>query len=178
MVAAAVSRVRARTGSDSASSPQRRRPSAATWVIVGVPVVLALTFVWQIGSGFLRADSATRDAVAISSLTLNADPRGSRIDMVLVDSSGRDTAPSEADLTVKLREPDGTLWQTTRHAAAKDFTALSADSPNGGRIGYSVVVPASDWVRAPRRGGQASVWVTVQPGSGPAFSSTAEQSFP
>ena len=175
MVAAAVSRVR--TSSASAGATTRRRPTAATLVIIGVPVLLALTFVWQIGSGLLRTDSTLHDAVAVSSLTLQADPVGSRIDFVLADRAGRDTTTT-ADVTIRLREPDGTVWQNTRRLTPADFTTVSTDGRGVVRTGYSLVVPATDWLRAPRRGGQASVSVTVQPTSGEPFSGTAEQRFP
>lgn len=175
MVAAAVSRVR--TTSASAGAGARPRPTAATLVIIGVPVLLVLTFVWQIGGGFLRADATLHDAVAVSSLTLKADPLGSRIDFVLVDRTGQDTTTT-GDVTIRLREPDGTLWQNTRHLTPSDFTLLSSDGQGTARTGYSVLVPATDWLRAPRRGGQASVSVTIQPTNGDAVSGTAEQLFP
>ncbi|GAC1315170.1 MAG: hypothetical protein NVSMB2_06070 [Chloroflexota bacterium] len=175
MVAAAVSRVRTPLGS--AGATPRRGPTAATLVIIGVPVLLALTFVWQIGSGLLRTDTSVHDAVAVSSLTLKADPLGSRIDFVLADRGGQD-ATTSGDITIRLREPDGTVWQTTRHVATSEFAALSSDAQGATRTGYSVIVPATDWLRAPRRGGQASVTVTVQPTSGEPFSGTAEQRFP
>lgn len=175
MVAAAISRVRTPLGSPGATS--RRRPTAATLVIIGLPVLLALTFVWQIGSSLLRTDTSAHDAVAVSSLTLKVDPLGSRIDLVLADRGGHDTTTS-GDITIRLREPDGTVWQNTRHVATSDFTPLSSDGQAATRMGYTVIVPATDWLRAPRRGGQASVSVTVQPTSGGPFSGTAEQRFP
>jgi hypothetical protein len=47
-----------------------------------------------------------------------------------------------------------------------------------GRTGYSVVIPASDWLRAPRRGGSATVSVSIQPTDGTPFSTVAEERFP
>ena len=47
-----------------------------------------------------------------------------------------------------------------------------------GRVGYSVVVPATDWLRAPRRGGSATVSINVQPADGTPFSTVAEERFP
>lgn len=175
MVAAAISR--ARTSSASAGAGARRRPTAATLLIIGLPILLAVTFVWQVGSGLLRADATLHDAVAVSSLALKADPLGSRIEFVLVDRTGQDTTTT-GDVTIRLREPDGTLWQNTRHLTPGDFTSLSSDGQGTPRTGFSVVVPATDWLRAPRRGGQASVSVTVQPANGDPVSGTAEQRFP
>jgi hypothetical protein len=47
-----------------------------------------------------------------------------------------------------------------------------------GRLGYAVVIPASDWLRAPRRGGAATVTITVTPTDGTPFSTVAEERFP
>jgi hypothetical protein len=162
-----------------ASTPPepRVRRSAATWVIIGVPVVLLLLFVWQVGSSILRTEIAIRDAVAVSRVSLEADPLGSRIDFVLVDRVGQDTTVS-GDLNIKLREPDGTLWQTTRRVSASDFAVLPGGGLLSGRLGYSVVIPPSDWLRAPRRGGSASVSVSVVPADGAPFSTVAEERFP
>jgi hypothetical protein len=146
-------------------------------VIIGVPVVLLLLFVWQVGSSMLRTEIAIRDAVAVSRVSLEADPLGSRIDFVLVDRVGQDTTVS-GDLNIKLREPDGTLWQTTRRVSASDFAVLPGGGLLSGRLGYSVVIPPSDWLRAPRRGGSASVSVSVVPADGVPFSTVAEERFP
>jgi hypothetical protein len=146
-------------------------------VIIGVPVVLLLLFVWQVGSSMLRTEIAIRDAVAVSRVSLEADPLGSRIDFVLVDRVGQDTTVS-GDLNIKLREPDGTLWQTTRRVSASDFAVLPGGGLLSGRLGYSVVIPPSDWLRAPRRGGSASVSVSVVPADGAPFSTVAEERFP
>ena len=59
-----------------------------------------------------------------------------------------------------------------------DFVPLQTGGLLAGRIGYSVVIPASDWLRTPRRGGAASVTVIVQPTDGTAFSTVAEERFP
>jgi hypothetical protein len=146
-------------------------------VIIGVPVVLLLLFVWQVGSSILRTEIAIRDAVAVSRVSLEADPLGSRIDFVLVDRVGQDTTVS-GDLNIKLREPDGTLWQTTRRVSASDFAVLPGGGLLSGRLGYSVVIPPSDWLRAPRRGGSATVSVSVVPADGAPFSTVAEERFP
>jgi hypothetical protein len=146
-------------------------------VIIGVPVVLLLLFVWQVGSSMLRTEIAIRDAVAVSRVSLEADPLGSRIDFVLVDRVGQDTTVS-GDLNIKLREPDGTLWQTTRRVSASDFAVLPGGGLLSGRLGYSVVIPPSDWLRAPRRGGSATVSVSVVPADGAPFSTVAEERFP
>src|SRR5262252_6667339 len=121
MVAAAVS-TRVRTtvvnggpgvGQGQGARVKKSRGSAATWVVIGVPVLLALTLVWQIGSSLVRTEIAVRDAVAVSRVSLEADPLGSRIDFVVVDRSGQETTMN-GDMSIKLREPDGTLWQIAR----------------------------------------------------------------
>ena len=156
---------------------RRSRGSAAMWVIIGVPVLLALSLAWQIGSGLVRTEIAVRDAVAVSRVSLEADPLGSRIDFVVVDRSGQETTLN-GDMTIKLREPDGTLWQTVRSVTAADFGPLPEGGLLAGRVGYSVVVPATDWLRAPRRGGSATVTINVQPSDGTPFSTVAEERFP
>jgi hypothetical protein len=135
-------------------------------------------FLWQIGSGFIHTDVVVRQAVAVGRVSLESDPAGSRVDIVVVDRVGQETTVN-GTLGVKLREPDGTLWQTTRTVSANDFQPLPDGGLLAGRSGYSVIVPASDWARAPRRGGSATVSITVQPsGDGPAFSTVAEERFP
>ena len=156
---------------------RRSRGSAAMWVIIGVPVLLALSLAWQIGSGLVRTEIAVRDAVAVSRVSLEADPLGSRIDFVVVDRSGQETTLN-GDMTIKLREPDGTVWQTARSVTAADFGPLPEGGLLAGRVGYSVVVPATDWLRAPRRGGSATVTINVQPSDGTPFSTVAEERFP
>jgi hypothetical protein len=163
----------------SGSSVTRKGPrvSAATAVMIGVPVILLLTFVWQIGSSMLHTEIAVRDAVAVSRVSLEPDVNGSRIDLVLVDRVGQDTTV-RGNLNVKLREPDGTVWQTTRAVTAADFVPINGSGLLNGRLGYTVLVPASDWLRAPRRGGSATVSVGVEPTDGTAFSTVAEERFP
>jgi hypothetical protein len=90
---------------------------------------------------------------------------------------GQETTVS-GDLNVKLREPDGTVWQTTRSVTAADFRTLPEGGLLAGRTGYSVLIPASDWLRAPRRGGSATVSLGIQPTEGAAFSTVAEERFP
>jgi hypothetical protein len=175
MVAAAVaSRPRANAVPSASRKPRR---SAGTWVIIGVPALLILTFVWQVSSSVLRNDIAVRDAVAVSRVSLEADPLGSRIDLVLVDRVGQDTTVN-GDLNIGLREPDGTVWQISRGVTAADFVSVRDGGLLAGRLGYSVVIPATDWVRAPRRGGSATVSVSVQPTDGTPFSTVAEERFP
>ena len=159
------------------NSKANKSRQAGTWVIIGVPVLLALTFVWQIGSSLLHTEIAVRDAVAVSRVSLEADPAGARVDFALVDRTGRDTTVN-GDVQVKLREPDGTLWQTSRTLSAADFGPLPEGGLLAGRLGYSVVIPASDWLRAPRRGGAATVSINVQPSDGAEFSTVAEERFP
>src|SRR5438105_5924286 len=150
-------------------APKTKRP-VGTWVMIGIPVLLGLFFVWQLVSPFLRSEIIVHTPVAVSRVTLEPDPQGSRIDMVIVDRAGNETSVS-GDLTVKLREPDGAVWQTTRSISSGDFVPLANPGLLNGRVGYSIVVPATDWMRAPRHGGAATVTVTVQPyGGGTAFS--------
>jgi hypothetical protein len=147
------------------------------WVIIGVPILLALVFAWQLATTLLHTDIAVRSAVAISRVSLEADPLGSRVDLVLVDRIGQDTTLNGA-MTIKLREPDGTVWQTTRGVTPADFVPLQIGGLLAGRLGYSVTVPNSDWMRAPRRGGAATVSVDVTPAEGTTFSTVAEERFP
>ena len=187
MVAAAIStRARATAlngGTGAGQSPgqgakvKKSRRSAATWVIIGVPVLLALSLAWQIGSSLLRTEIAVREAVAVSRVSLEADPLGSRIDFVVVDRSGQETTVN-GDMAIKLREPDGTVWQIARNVSAADFGPLPEAGLLAGRVGYSVVVPATDWLRAPRRGGSATVSINIQPTDGAPFSTVAEERFP
>jgi hypothetical protein len=148
------------------------------WVIIGVPALLLLTFVWQVASGFMHTEIAVRQPVAVGRVSLESDPAGSRIDFVVVDRVGQETTLN-GTLDVKLREPDGTLWQTSRTVNSDNFKPLPDSSLLAGRTGYSVVVPASDWVRAPRRGGTATVSINAQPNDdGTPFSTVAEERFP
>jgi hypothetical protein len=187
MVAAAAS-ARARTtaapggagagqnfGQGSQFKPSRR--SLGSWVIIGVPVLLALTFAWQIGSSLFRTEIVAHDAVAVSRVSLEADASGSRIDFVVVDRGGQETTLT-GDLQIKLREPDGAVWQTSRSVSGSDFRPLPDGGLLAGRLGYSVTVPATDWLRAPRRGGAATVSINVVPTDGTAFSTVAEERFP
>jgi hypothetical protein len=145
--------------------------------MIGVPVVLGLLFAWQMVAPLLRADSAVRDAVGISRVSLETDPIGTRIDLVMVDRVGQDTTVT-GDLNLTLREPDGTLWQTSRSVSPADFGVLAAGGLLSGRTGLTVVVPAKDWIRPPRRGGATTVTVSVQPSSGAVFSTVEEARFP
>jgi len=154
-----------------------RRP-LGTYVLIAIPAVLAATFLWQIASGLFHTEVATRQAVAVGQVTLEGDPLGSRVDFVLVDRVGQDTT-ADASVNVRLREPDGTVWQTTRSLADSDYVRLPDTSLLAGRTGYSVLVPASDWARPPRQGGLATVSVTVTPNDdSPSFSTDAQQRFP
>jgi hypothetical protein len=148
------------SGSGSADGDAQRR-SLAGWVLIGVPALLGLMFVWQIASGFVHTETVDHAPAAISSVRLEPDPAGVRVDVVLVDRQGAETSAA-GDLTITLREPDGAVWQSTRAVAPEEFSALPAGHLAAGRLGYSILVPAADWVRAPRRGGSASVSVTLQ----------------
>jgi hypothetical protein len=178
MTAAAINS-RLRPSAPPVKPVKKGRRSAGAIAIVGVPVMLILLLAWQVGSSLLRTEIAVRDAVAVSRVSLepSSDPAGSRVDLVLVDRVGQATTVT-GDLTVKLREPDGTVWQTTRSVSVADFGPLPDGGLLAGRLGYSVAIPASDWVRAPRRGGAATVSVSVQPAERGPFSTVAEERFP
>jgi hypothetical protein len=134
-------------------------------------------FVWQIVSPLLRAEIAVRDAVGFSRVSLEADPLGSRIDFAVVDRVGQETTVN-GDVTIKLREPNGTVWQSNRSITAANFVILPEGGLLAGRTGYSVVIPTSDWLRAPRRGGAATVSVSITPTERATFSTVAEERFP
>jgi hypothetical protein len=155
---------------------KKSRRSVGTYVIIGVPIMLLLLFAYQVASGLLHNEIAIRDAVAVSRVSLEPDQAGSRINLVLVDRVGQDTTVN-GELSIKLREPDGTVWQTTRTVSGADFLPLKGGLL-GGRMGYSVVIPATDWLRAPRRGGSATVSVNVVRADGMPFSTVAEERFP
>jgi len=182
MVAAATVRPRSSVSAGSSGfnltqSLKRARRSAGTWIIIGIPILLLTLFVWQIVSPLLRTEIAVRDAVGFSRVSLEADPAGSRIDFAVVDRVGQETTVT-GDVNIKLREPDGTVWQTTRSIAPANFVTLPEGGLLSGRTGYSVVIPASDWLRAPRRGGSATVSVSIKPTDGVLFSTVAEERFP
>jgi len=149
-----------------------------TYVLIAVPLVLAATFIWQIASSMFHTEIVVRQAVAVGRVSLEADPAGSRVDFVLVDRVGEETT-FDGDVSIRVREPDGTVWQTTRTLSDGDFQPLPDTSLLAGRIGYSVLVPASDWARPPRRGGLATVSISVNSsGDGPSFSTDSQQLFP
>jgi hypothetical protein len=178
MVAAASVRPRATPSPPTPVINRRRSIPIAKLALFAIPAFLAATFIWQIASPMLRTEVAIREAVSVGRVSLEADPAGSRIDFVLVDRVGQQTT-ADGTVSVTLREPDGTLWQTTRSVSAGDFQPLPEGGLLAGRLGYAVVIPASDWARAPRRGGAASVTVSVVPsGDGPTFSTVAEERFP
>jgi hypothetical protein len=156
----------------------KARRSMGTYVLIAVPVLLAATFIWQIASSMLHTEVVVRQAVAVGRVSLESDPAGSRVDFVVVDRVGQETT-FDGDVTIRLREPDGTVWQTTRTLSAADFQRLPDSSLLAGRLGYSVLVPAADWARAPRRGGLATVSISVNGGdTGPSFSTDSQQLFP
>jgi hypothetical protein len=162
-----------------ATDQQPRQRSFASWVLIGVPSLLGLFFIWQIASGFVHTETVDHAPVGVSSIRLEPDPLGIRVDVVLVDRQGTETTGS-GDLTIKLREPDGAVWQNTRALSPDDFQPLPASHLLASRIGYSVLVPGTDWMRAPRRGGSTSVSVTFQShddGAAP-ITRQAEERFP
>lgn len=164
--------------SRSPSLRSRKAPrSTGWWVMIGVPTLLLTVFAWQVISPMLRSEAAVRNAVGFSRVSLEADPAGARIDFAVVDQVGQETT-LDGEVNIRLREPDGTLWQTTREITAANFAMLPAGGLLAGRTGYSVVIPASDWPRAPRRGGSATVSVTMTPTGRVPFSTVTEERFP
>src|SRR5579862_2274304 len=106
MVAAASARIRpAAVG----VAGRPRRPWG-TYVLIAIPLVLAATFVWQIASSMFHTEIVVRQAVSVGQVTLEPDPAGSRVDFVVVDRVGQETTTS-GDVSVRVREPDGTIWQ-------------------------------------------------------------------
>lgn len=178
MVAAATTRVRPVIPTPPPAGPvvQPRRPTAAM-VAVGIAVLMVGTFLWQVGSPYLRNEAVVRGATAVGRVSLESDPIGSRIDVVLVDRVGEQTTVT-GTVDVSLREPDGTLWKTSRSITPADFQPLPDGGLLAGRVGYAVYVPASDWARPPRQGGAATVSVTVRPADAEAFSAQAQERFP
>jgi hypothetical protein len=172
-----MARLSVANGRSSNSTPRSPR-SLGSLVLIGVPTLLGLLFAWQLTQSLVRSDVVIRGAVAVSRVALEADPNGTRVEMVLVDRAGSETTVN-ADVNIKVREPDGSVWQVTRTVGGSDFKTLPAGGLLSGRLGYTVLIPSTDWVRAPRRGGAASVSVTVQPSDGSsAFSTMAEERFP
>ncbi len=164
----------------SAAPPRAARTSrpVGVWVMVGVPTLLGMLFIWQVAAGLLKSEIGVRGAVGIARVSLEPDPAGARVDFVVIDRAGVDTSIS-GELQVRVREPDGMVWQTSRPISAGDFQPLPASSLLNGRLGYSVVVPAGDWARPPRRGGSATVSVSIAPADGGSTLSTvAEERFP
>jgi hypothetical protein len=154
--------------------PRRARRNFGTWVIIGVPILLGLYLAWTVFAPLMHTETAVRSAVAASRVSLETDPLGSRIDLVLVDRVGQDTTFT-GDMNITLREPDGTVWQSSRAITATDFVRLQDGGLLAGRTGYALVIPATDWLRAPRRGGAATVSVSVLTTDGAAFSTVAEE---
>jgi hypothetical protein len=168
--------LRSQTRGFSAPSRTARR-SAGTWALIGVPLFLLALFAWQVGASLWHTDVVVRGAVAVARASLETDPAGLRVDLVVVDRVGLDTTV-DGMVNVKLRDPDGGVWQNARAVTAADFVQLPAGGLLAGRLGYSVVIPSADWLRSPRRGGSAMVTVSVQPTAGTPFSSVDEERFP
>jgi hypothetical protein len=152
--------------------------SKGMWVLIAVPLVLAVTFVWQLAGNMFHTDAVVRQAVGVGQVALEPAPTGTRVDVVLVDRYGQETTFT-GSLNLSLREPDGAVWQTTRSVSPSDFQPLSDNSLLAGRTGYSVIVNARDWARPPRRGGLGTVSITASSDDGQqAFSSQSQQRFP
>lgn len=178
MVSAAVSRFRVGSPDGSVQRGTRKaRPSAAMYLIIGLPILLGLTLIWQLGSMIFHVDFGARDPVAVSSVILEADPIGARLDFTVVDRAGEETTVN-GDINISVREPDGALWNSTRHVSSSDFGPLLDGGLLDGRTGYSVVIPASDWARAPRRGGTAVATVSIARPDADPISVVADVRFP
>jgi hypothetical protein len=148
------------------------------YLLMAIPLLLALTFVWQVASGMFHTEEVVRQPVAVGQVSLDPDPAGMRLDFVLVDRVGEATA-FNGTLNVTLRDPDGATWETTRNVAPADFQALPEDSLLSGRTGYSLVINARDWARPPRRGGLAMVTITATPNDeSEPFSTKSQQRIP
>jgi hypothetical protein len=132
---------------------------------------------WQIGSGLVQSQLGDLTAVGITRINLEPDTDGARVEVVIVDRLGRETT-ANGEMTVKVREPEGSVWQVTRSVSESDFHRLSADSLLNGRTGYTLLVPTIDWARPPRHGGAATISVSFQPTDGPPFQAVAEERFP
>jgi hypothetical protein len=171
--------IRPRSPAPTIGSHTRKDRSMGLWVLIAVPLVLAVAFVWQIAANVFHTDAIVRQAVAVGQVALEPDASGTRVDFVLVDRYGQETTFT-GSLNLSLREPDGALWQTTRSLSATDFQPLSDASLLAGRTGYTVIVNAGDWARPPRRGGLATVSISASTSDGgePAFSTQSQQRFP
>jgi hypothetical protein len=149
-----------------------------TIFLIAIPLVLAASLAWQVASSMLHTAVVVRQATGVGQAALEADAAGTRINFVLVDRVGEDTTLT-GSLDVRLREPDGAVWTTSRNVSTADFQPLPAGSLMAGRTGYSVLVPAGDWVRQPRRGGLATLTISVNPSDdGTPFSIDSQQRFP
>ncbi len=148
-----------------------------TYVLIGVPLLLAVMFVWEVLAGAIHTDVITRRAASVAQVTLEPDTAGARVDLVVVDAVGVEVSFS-GQLDLSVREPDGMLWRTSRHVDDGDFHPLPADGLLAGREGYSVVVPADDWARPPRTGGLATITVSLTPDDGAPVSTQVQQRFP
>jgi hypothetical protein len=179
MVAPASIRPRSSAPIPTIASRQPEGRSKGFYLLIAIPVVLAVTFVWQVGSSMFHTEALVRQAVGVGQVALEPDPSGTRIDFVLVDRYGQETT-LDGSMNVTLREPDGAVWQATRTVSASDFQPLADDGLLAGRTGYSVLVNARDWARPPRRGGLATVSITATPSgaSSEAFSTQSQQRFP
>src|SRR5438067_3838930 len=166
MVAAATTRARpASPGLPVSPTFNKPRRPMGTYLLIGIPALLLVTFLWQVASSTFHTEVAVRQATSVGQVTLESDPAGSRVDFVLVDRVGQETTFS-GDVLLKVREPDGTYWQTRRTVSATDFQPLPDGSYLAGRSGLSIVIPGSDWAGAPRRGGSSSVSIDVTPDDG------------
>ena len=160
-----------------APTPTRRRVSIGMWVMLGVPAALLVVFAWQFVAPLLKPEIVVRGPAGISRVSLEPDPSGARIEFVVVDRMGQETT-ADGNVSIKLREPDGAVWQINRGLSAADFAPLPAGGLLNGRLGYSVVVPTSAWARPPRQGGSATVSVTIQTASGASITNQEETRYP
>jgi hypothetical protein len=152
--------------------------SKAMLVLIAIPLVMAAALAWQVASTVFHTEVVVRQAVSVGQVTLEAEPTGTRLDLVMVDRIGKETTFT-GNFDVSLRDPDGAVWQTSRSVAASDFQPLPDSSLMAGRNGYTLLVPSRDWARPPRRGGLATVSITATPNDdGPQVTSQTQQRFP
>lgn len=155
----------------------RTRPSNAVIALVVLFTVgIALILLRYLGP-LLVTDSSANDPVTIARVALVPVGEGIAVDVVLLDRQGRDTG-LDGDLTVDVKQADGSEFHTTRAVTAAGFVPIPGPGPLAGRRGIRTVIPSAAWPRPPRRGTQASITVTAAPRNAALFSAQASDVFP
>lgn len=156
----------------------RRRPIQRSWIVGGVVAALVLVVLGiALLPGLTDGNPQIDEPVAVARVTLEPDPDGTAVVMVLHDRAGRDV-PMTGELGIELREPDGARWESSRMVTLSDFRPLPTGSLLQGRVGYRIVVPPQAWSRPPRRGGQVSIQLKVAPRNAAAFRHQGTDIFP